>query len=30
MYPAVKRWVKSVYQDPALEVVEELYFYRVQ
>ena len=28
--PEVKRWVKSVYQDPALEVVEELYFYRVQ
>jgi len=26
----VKRWVKSVYQDPTLEVVEELYFYRVQ
>ena len=28
--PEVKRWVKSVYQDPTLEVVEELYFYRVQ
>ncbi|HZN30817.1 MAG TPA: hypothetical protein VFB88_15790 [Xanthobacteraceae bacterium] len=28
--PQVKRWVKSVYQDAALEVVEELYFYRVQ
>jgi hypothetical protein len=28
--PAVKRWVKSVYQDATLEVVEELYFYRVQ
>jgi hypothetical protein len=28
--PAVKRWVKSVYQDPNLEIVEELYFYRVQ
>jgi hypothetical protein len=28
--PQVKRWVKSVYQDAQLEVVEELYFYRVQ
>ncbi len=28
--PQVKRWVKSVYQDVQLEVVEELYFYRVQ
>lgn len=28
--PRVKRWVKSVYQDVQLEVVEELYFYRVQ
>jgi hypothetical protein len=28
--PTVKRWVKSVYQDPTLEIVEELYFYRVQ
>ena len=28
--PQVKRWVKSVYQDPQLEIVEELYFYRVQ
>jgi len=28
--PEVKRWVKSVYKDADLEVVEELYFYRVQ
>jgi hypothetical protein len=28
--PRVKRWVKHVYQDVQLEVVEELYFYRVQ
>jgi hypothetical protein len=28
--PQVKRWVKHVYQDVNLEVVEELYFYRVQ
>ena len=28
--PGVKRWVKTVYQDPELEIVEELYFYRVQ
>jgi hypothetical protein len=28
--PRVKRWVKHVYQDATLEVVEELYFYRVQ
>jgi hypothetical protein len=28
--PQVKRWVKHVYQDVQLEVVEELYFYRVQ
>jgi len=28
--PQVKRWVKSVYKDARLEVVEELYFYRVQ
>ena len=28
--PQVKRWVKSVYQDARIEVVEELYFYRVQ
>ncbi len=28
--PAVKRWVKHVYKDSALEVVEELYFYRVR
>ena len=28
--PQVKRWVKSVYKDPDLEVVEELYFYRVE
>jgi hypothetical protein len=28
--PHIKRWVKSIYQDAALEVVEELYFYRVQ
>jgi len=28
--PQVKRWVKHVYQDVRLEVVEELYFYRVQ
>lgn len=28
--PRVKRWVKHVYQDNQLEVVEELYFYRVQ
>ena len=28
--PEVKRWVKSVYKDAELEVVEELYFYRVQ
>ncbi|HVJ13211.1 MAG TPA: hypothetical protein VNC62_16680, partial [Burkholderiales bacterium] len=28
--PTVKRWVKSLYQDPSLEIVEELYFYRVQ
>jgi hypothetical protein len=28
--PQVKRWVKHVYQDVTLEVVEELYFYRVQ
>ena len=28
--PQVKRWVKSMYQDVNVEVVEELYFYRVQ
>jgi hypothetical protein len=28
--PHIKRWVKSVYQDAAIQVVEELYFYRVQ
>jgi hypothetical protein len=28
--PRVKRWVKSVYKDAELEVVDELYFYRVQ
>ena len=28
--PQVKRWVKTVYWDPQLEVVEELYYYRVQ
>ena len=28
--PEVKRWVKTLYQDPTLEVVEELYFYRIQ
>jgi hypothetical protein len=28
--PRVKRWVKHVYHDATLEVVEELYFYRVQ
>jgi hypothetical protein len=28
--PQVKRWVKAVYHDAALEVTEELYFYRVQ
>jgi hypothetical protein len=28
--PQVKRWVKSVYKDAELEIVEELYFYRVQ
>ena len=28
--PQVKRWVKSVYKDAELEVVDELYFYRVQ
>jgi hypothetical protein len=28
--PRIKRWVKHVYQDVQLEVVEELYFYRVQ
>jgi len=28
--PQVKRWVKHVCQDVNLEVVEELYFYRVQ
>ena len=28
--PGVKRWIKSVYQDPQLEITEELYFYRVQ
>ncbi|HZO00274.1 MAG TPA: hypothetical protein VFB93_03665 [Burkholderiales bacterium] len=27
---AAKRWVKHVYQDVVNEVVEELYFYRVQ
>ena len=28
--PQVKRWVKHVYQDVQGEIVEELYFYRVQ
>jgi hypothetical protein len=28
--PQVKRWVKHVYQDVRGEIVEELYFYRVQ
>jgi hypothetical protein len=28
--PRVKRWVKHVYRDATLEVVEELYFYRVR
>ena len=28
--PRVKRWVKNVYQDAELEIVEELYFYKVQ